>query len=87
MIIGPLVEPNLVNIAHFITGRVRSAEPTKSEHAHPVIAASTVEVNAWSIYSRSSHLSELRNIGTTVHPGLEIENDVRELMSSHKELA
>jgi hypothetical protein len=24
---------------------------------------------------------------TTVHPGLEIENDVRELMSSHKELA
>ena len=38
-----LVEPNLFNIAHFITGRVGSAELTKSEHAHPVAA---VEVNA-----------------------------------------
>jgi len=44
------------------------------------------EVNAWSIYSRFSLLSERRN-WTTVHPGLEIENDVRELKSSHKELA
>jgi hypothetical protein len=26
VIIGSLVEPNLFNIAHFITGRVRSAE-------------------------------------------------------------
>jgi hypothetical protein len=46
-----------------------------------------VEVNAWSIYSRFLAFIRTAQYWTTVHPGLEIEDDVRELMTSHKEFA
>jgi len=61
-------------------------EPTKSERAHKALrqalGGSRLEyLLALLAFIRTAHY------WTTVHPGLEIEDDVRELMSAHKELA
>jgi Histidine kinase-, DNA gyrase B-, and HSP90-like ATPase len=61
-------------------------EPTKSERAHTAlrqaVGGKRLEyLLALLAFIRTAHY------WTTVHPGLKIEDDVRELMSSHKELA
>ena len=61
-------------------------EPTQSERARQVLrgtlGAKRVEyLLALLAFIRAAHF------WTVVHPGLEIEDDVRELMSTHKELA
>jgi hypothetical protein len=61
-------------------------EPTKSERAHKALrqalGGKRLEyLLALLAFIRTAHY------WTTVHPGLKIEDDVRELMSSHKELA
>jgi hypothetical protein len=61
-------------------------EPTKSERAHKALrqalGGKRLEyLLALLAFIRTAHY------WTIVHPGLEIEDDVRELMSAHKELA
>jgi hypothetical protein len=61
-------------------------EPTQSERARQALrrtlGAKRVEyLLALLVFIRAAHF------WTAVHPGLEIEDDVRELMSTHKELA
>jgi hypothetical protein len=60
-------------------------EPTQSERARQALrrtlGAKRVEyLLALLVFIRAAHF------WTAVHPGLEIEDDVRELMSTHKEL-
>ena len=61
-------------------------EPTQSERARQALrrtlGAKRVEyLLALLVFIRAAHF------WTVVHPDLEIEDDVRELMSTHKELA
>jgi len=70
----------------FAASALLFVEPTQSERARQVLRGTLgpkrVEyLLALLTFIRAAHY------WTVVHPGLEIEDDVRELMSTHKELA
>jgi hypothetical protein len=70
----------------FAASAVIFVEPTKPERAHKALrqalGGKRLEyLLALLAFIRTAHY------WTIVHPGLEIEDDVRELMSAHKELA
>ena len=70
----------------FAASAVIFVEPAKSERAQQALrqalGAKRIEyLLALLAFIRAAHY------WTMVHPGLEIEDDVRDLMSSHKELA